>query len=291
MIRTGVFSIILLIFCAVDDVDAQAFNLGIRAGLAQSTFTGPTEMGIDEKFGYSGGFHFGINFQLNFTDVLGWKTEIMYSQVGAKYTMNAEEGAYVFNDPSHGISNLVFKDESRVVLNHSNAYINFPQTINLKLTPKWEVFGGAYIAFLLSPVATGTISFGGDNLDTEHSFVQGLNFNYFSDPNLFDRPSQILIRVNGDDVDLTSPQDSRSFWGNNIQESRFMSIDYGLIGGVSYYLNRGLYIMGRLEHGLRDVTRDIADYSFANVNSDGSLIFRPDNDYNVSIQLSVGFKF
>ncbi|MFT4566504.1 MAG: hypothetical protein ACI9FN_001465 [Saprospiraceae bacterium] len=291
MLRTGLLSFLFFTIFIVGQVQGQGFNLGIRAGLAQSKFIGPVEAGVNESFGLTGGFHFGINFQWNFTDVLGWKTEIMYNQMGSKYDMSTDNGAYVFNDASHGISNLVFRDESVVKLNHSNAYVQFPQTINVKISPKFEIFGGGYFAFLLSPVATGTISFGGDNLDTEHSFIQGLNFNYASDPSFFNSSSPILIRVNGDDVDLQTPLDSKEFWNNQIPESRFRSIDYGLIGGGSFYINRGLYLMGRVEYGLRDVTRDIADYSFADVNDDGSLIYRQDNDYNLSLQLSIGFKF
>ena len=291
MLRNGLLSLLLITICVIGQVQGQGFNLGIRAGLAQSKFIGPIESGLDESFGLAGGFHFGINFQWNFTDVLGLKTEFMYNQKGSAYNMSSDNGAYVFNDAANGISNVVFRDESIVKLKHSNAYIQFPQTLNVQISPKIEVFGGGYISFLLSPVATGTISFGGDDLDTEHSFVQGLNFNYFSDPSFLNRPEQILIRVNGDNVDLNTPVDSRDFWNNRVAESRFKSIDYGLIGGASYYLNRGLYIMGRVEYGLQDVTRDISDYSFGDVNDDGSLIFRQDNDYNLSIQLSIGFKF
>ena len=297
----------LLILTLPSKMQGQDFNVGIRAGLAQSKFIGTLEEGITEDFGLSGGFHFGINFQWNFNEFLGWRTELLYTQLGSSYEMNAENGAYIFNDFDRDIQNLVFRDESRVTFRHSNAYVNIPQTIHLSVGDKFEVFGGAYLGFLISPVATGQFEFApnGDDL-TEHRFTQGLNFNYHSDPNVFlsstcpaisANGDCILIRVQGQDVDIPRVMDSDGFWnaGGTIFDEevpgKFKSIDGGLIVGASYYLNRGLYLMGRVEYGLRDITRNEADYSFANVNDDATLIYRDDFDRNVSFQFSLGFRF
>ncbi len=291
MIRSGLLLLFVMSLAFGNPLKGQSFNFGIRAGLAQSKFTGPVEEGVLEEFGFSGGFHFGINFQVNITEVLGWRTEVMYTQMGSSYRMKADNGYYIFNDVRNNIQNLVFRSESEVNLDHSNAYVQFPQTLNLRLTKKIELLGGAYIGFLISPVATGTFSFGGGDLDLEHSFVQGLDFNYYTDPPRLTIPDRILIRVDGADVDLLRTVDSRTFWQNNIEQSRFKSIDYGLIVGASYYLNRGLYLMGRMEYGMSDVTRNSADYSFSTLGENGALIFNNDIDRNLSFQLSLGFKF
>ena len=62
---------------------SQNYNIGIRAGVSQSKFLGPSEANADESFGLSGGFHFGLNFQWNFNDAIGIRSEILYNQTGS----------------------------------------------------------------------------------------------------------------------------------------------------------------------------------------------------------------
>lgn len=271
-IRRIIFFFILL-FCFTSSLSSQGYNVGIRAGIGQNKFIGSTEEG--ESFGLAGGFHFGINFQWNFNDFIGIRSEVLYNQTGSSYTVDTDNGYYLFDPLGADNGNILIRDESLITLDHSNAYIQFPQTFHASIVPdKFEVFAGGYIGFLVSPVATGNILFGGEFADKEHSFRQGLNFNYFSDDaeKRFDRfngPSSfndIEIRANGQDVDLREFENSYDLFGFNIEQSRFLSIDYGLIAGASYYLNRGLYLMGRVEYGLRDITRNSVDYSFTQVN-------------------------
>ena len=111
----------------------------------------------------------------------------------------------------------------------SNAYIQFPQTLHLKINDKFEIFAGGYIGLLINPVATGTLTFGGEGFSQDHSFRQGLNFNYYSDDDPFSgfgaRPSLILIRVLQQNVDIPNIVDSFDFLKNNNSQSRFVSID------------------------------------------------------------------
>ena len=273
-------------------------NIGIRAGLGQNKFRGPVEEG--EDFGFAGGFHFGINFQWNFNDFIGIRSEVVYNQTGSSYTLDTDEGFYLFEPLGENDGNILIRDESLIMLDHSNAYIQFPQTFHVSIIPdKFEVFAGGYVGFLVSPVATGNILFGGESAEQEHSFRQGLNFNYFSDDAdsrfaTFNGPNplnDIEIRALGQDVDLREFENSFDLFRFNIEESRFLSIDYGLIFGGSYYLNRGLYLMGRVEYGLRDITRNTVDYSFAQVNDNQTPVFKEDSDTNLGIYLSIGFRF
>ena len=304
MSRLNRLSLIALFLCFSCAVFAQ-YNVGIRAGTGQGKFRGPTEQ--FEEFGYSGGFHFGINFQWNFSDVIGLRSEILYNQVGSSYQLNSPEGYYIFDPENDNLANITIRDSSVINLKHSNAYLQLPQTVHFKLGKKVELFAGGYVGFLINPVATGTQTFGGFSRDKEHSFQQGLSFNYFGDDQFtfqeFFGVSNILIRANGQDVTITGVANSFSYQGFGITEEqfengavgvkdgRFLSIDYGLIFGGAYYLNRGLYVMGRVEYGMRDITRNVADYSFANVNQDQTPIFNNDSDKNFGIYLSVGFKF
>ena len=262
--------------------------------MGQSRFLGPTEPG--ETFSLSGGFHFGVSFQWNFNDLIGIRSEILYNQTGSNYDLNTNQGFYVF-EPEDGIGTIIIRDQSRITLDHSNAYIQFPQTLHVKLGRKFEVLAGGYISFLISPIATGNILFGGDAGEQEHSFRQGLNFEYFNDDadQQFDFFSStgtpILIRADGRNVTLRGIENSFDFNNFNIDDSRFLSVDYGLIVGGVYYLNRGLFLMGRAEWGVRDITRNIADYSFVQVNDNGLPVFTNDVDKNFGLFLSIGFIF
>ena len=277
-------------------VTGQGYNIGIRAGLNQSWFSGPTEPG--ESFGLSGGFHFGLGFQWNFNDVIGFRSEVVYNQKGSSYDFDAPDGYYVFV-PEDGLSNIILRDTSTITLTHSNAYIQLPQTVHFRINDDFEIFAGGYIGFLISPVATGNILFGGPGAKQEHSFRQGLNFEYFSDDadtrfgSFFGNNSgtPILIRANGRDVTLRGVENSYDFMAFDIDDSRFFSIDLGLTTGFAYYFNRGLYVMGRLEYGVKDITRNTADPSFARVNDNETPIFNNDRDLNVGAYLSIGFKF
>ena len=288
--------LIFLVFQAASNVYGQGYNIGIRAGLGQNKFVGPLESEFGESYSLSGGFHFGLSFQWNFNDFIGIRSEVLYNQMGSSYELNTPNGFYIF-PPEDGSANIILRDTSLINLNHSNAYMQFPQTVHLRLTDKIELFAGGYVGFLVSPVATGTLIFGGESASQEHSFRQGLNFNYFSDDadtrfDIFGARSQdLLIRANGQDVTLRGIENSYDFNQFELDEGRFISIDLGLVGGVSYYLNRGLYLMGRVEYGVRDITRNSADYSFARVNDNETPIFNNDSDKNLGIYLSIGFKF
>ena len=284
----------------------QNYNIGIRAGLSQSTFVGPSEANADESFGLTGGFHFGLNFQWNFTEVIGIRTEVIYNQTGSGYNFSSADG-YNFYRPLVLGTNLLdinaaredwlfLRDQTDIELNHTFAYLQLPQTINFRISDKWEAFTGAYISFLLNPLATGTLNFGGDQnlLENPHIFSQGLDFDFNSDlagefnPLLIPR----LLIVEGQDVDIPGAVGAYFLFENEEQfEEKFRSLDFGLIAGFAYYFNRGFYGSLRAEYGLNDITRTEGDVSLQELNPDRSFIFNDDNDRTLGIFLSLGFKF
>jgi hypothetical protein len=71
----------------------------------------------------------------------------------------------------------------------------------------------------------------------------------------------------------------------------YNSVDYGLVGGISYYISSGLYLTARVQYGLADITNNDADLSKAHVGTNGELIYRADKHQNFMIQASVGFSF
>lgn len=303
------FTILVLVFW-ISGMFGQDYDVGIRAGLNYAKFGGPSESGVNESFDFSSGFHFGINFQWNFNNTIGLKGEVMYSQIGSQYNYD-DEGFYVFDfvNTRTTVERFVVKDRSNVELDISNAHVSFPITANITLNEKFEVFGGFYTSFLVSPIGIGTWTFGtpGENAP-DYAFQQTLDYAYNSDLTSFNvatsffgsnQTDLILIIANDQDVDLARrvgayfllPQDHPVDDNNRPETKRFSGFDYGFIGGASYYVNKGLYLSARLEYGMTDITNAAVDYSLKNVNPDGSLIFNDDFDRNINIALSVGFRF
>jgi hypothetical protein len=273
-----------------ESLNAQGYNIGIRAGISQSMFSGPTEANVNESFALNNGFHFGINFQWNFNDVVGIRSEILYNQTGSDYEFRSPDGYYLFDLVNN--DRFVLRDNTEIQLSHSNAYISFPQTFHFSVGERFEVFAGGYVGLMINPVATGTFTFGGDPNIIEHSFIQGLDYDYNSNragqSNFFAQP--ILIRVIGEDVDLPGIVGAYYLY-EEVEDDLFAGVDYGSIAGFSYYFNRGLYAMLRVEYGLKDITRNNTDISRQDVNDDGSFVYRDDFDRNLGFFLSIGFRF
>jgi hypothetical protein len=54
-------------------------------------------------------------------------------------------------------------------------------------------------------------------------------------------------------------------------------------------MNQSLFIGGRLQYGLADLTRTNADVSISQKNTDGTAVLRADKDHNYTFQVYVGF--
>lgn len=310
--RFGKF-IILITFLAtsVSQVQAQEYNIGIRAGLNFGEYLGPQIPDV-EKFSVSSGFHFGINFSYNLSDFLAVRGELLYNQNGTKYSFDGD-GWYRFNTgvietgsevsngfPQYYAINEIVRDKSKINLDISSGGVALPISFHLKTLEKWEVFAGGYVNFIFSSIGTGEWKFGPEfkigEESVEHAFIQGQFHNYRNDEprdannRTFTAP--ITLRANGTKAEVRSPvgayylENDQDYNGNRIR-----SMDYGVLAGVSYYLNRGLYISLRGDLGMRDMTNNNAEYSYAEINDDGSFVYSDDFDRNFTIGLSLGFKF
>jgi hypothetical protein len=73
--------------------------------------------------------------------------------------------------------------------------------------------------------------------------------------------------------------------------NQYKAFDIGLVGGLSFYLNEGLYLGGRLTYGLTDADDNRYDISLYKLGSGNSYIFRSDKNQHLTIQASIGFLF
>jgi len=286
-----VFAILLVGIAQV----SKAQTFGVKAGLNYSTFRGPTESGsnVSEQYGYSNGFHFGLSYSYNVTDIFSIRTELFYIQNGARQSYEGDS-YYIIRQSDkttyeEGI--LEFYD-----LNISNAYISIPIVANYRINSKWEVFGGAYFNMLIGPTGIGQLKFLSDERPDDIRFIQSLDFRYNSDApsevsgRSVDQLQDIGILVDGEVVIL--PQFAGAYTRQGEKTGNlFNFLDYGLTFGGHYFLNKGFFVGLTVDYGIPDLTNNSVDISLKELNPDNSLIFKDDADRHLGIKASFGFRF
>ena len=288
--------LLLVVIIAFTMNSSQAQTFGVRAGLNYSKFLGPSvsNQNAEEVFSYSNGFHFGLSYAYDFTDLFSLRSEIVYIQNGSKYEFDGES-FYVIRDAQRNI-NTFEKGEIDYDLNISNAYISIPIMANYRINRKWEIFGGPYVNMLIGPTGRGKLRFESYNRPEDITFRQSLDFNYNSDapaqitgysPNASD---QIGILVDGNIVTL--PRFSGAYTRQGTKtENKFNFLDVGLTAGAHYFLNKGFFVGFQVDYGLLDLTNNNVDINLNTLNPDNTLQFSDDKDSHFGIHASFGFRF
>ncbi|GLR18083.1 outer membrane beta-barrel protein [Portibacter lacus] len=281
----------ILIVFTVTSINAQRYNIGIRAGLNYSKILGPSEEGMIEGHGLNNGIHFGLTYAYKLTDKFGVKTELAYSSVGSKDSIIGDS-YYIFGI---AVDNNVQKGYAKRTFERTNSYINMPFHAYYKPNDKFEIFGGIYVGFLINPTSGGTLKFDDQSDETKFSFIQSLDYNYYSDKPLTDpdyrsKGTGAITTIVGDNT-YQMPQVAGAYYQfTNKDGGLYKWFDAGLSGGVSYYINKSFFASVRVDYGLMDITRKAMDVSYKELNG-SEYILRDDYDQNLSFQFSVGFKF
>lgn len=271
----------------------QGSKIGVRAGLNFSQFQGPLEQG--ESFSLSNGFHFGINYSYYLSKYFGFRGEIVYNQKGN--TQNYEGDAfYILRRNAERI--VDFGTVLEYTLEDSNAYISLPLSATVQLTNKIELYGGVSLDFLIGPRGVGVL----DYISTEDPagifFIQSFDNNYYTDEaaaaSFFSNTTTALI-VDGDRLDIPRIAAAYYFFDEKLA-NKYKTFDIGLQGGFNYFINKGFYVGANFYYGLRDVSNNRIDVSLRELNpftnfSDDSYVRRSDRDTQLSLQVSIGFRF
>lgn len=285
------FLFILIFAFTIQLGNSQTF--GVRAGLNYSTFLGPTQEGVEETFGYSNGFHFGLSYSYDFTDLFSLRTELVYIQNGSKYDYKGDS-YYIFEHSGQKTfekGTLEFYE-----LNVSNAYISIPIVANYRINKKWEVFGGGYFNMLIGPTGRGQMKFLSNDRPDEIRFIRSMDFRYNSDDisEITGRSAgpltEITIKVDEDIVTLTKFAGAYTLQGEKTG-NQFNFLDFGLTAGAHYFLNKGFFVGLTVDYGFPDLTNNEVDFSLKELNPDNSFKFSDDKDSHFGIQASFGFRF
>jgi hypothetical protein len=285
-------SFVLLLFAS--PVFSQ-LRYGFKTGLNFARMDGPSEVDAAgtslETWKNTTGFHIGAAFSYKLTDNFGLRGELLYSKKGAKYTYDGL--GYRFFTPTNSAA-IRTNGNSRFLLNVTNSYLDIPLMGYAKYGD-FEVQVGAYAALLIQSAAEGslrytaakTVPLGNTVADAEFN----LDHNYRKDdPGESKNTETVRITVDGKQIDV--PKTLGAYYDfPEDKGSLYNLLDFGLVGGVSYYLSRTLYVNVRLQYGLADLTRTDADLAKNKTGDNNALIFNADKDRNFTIQASVGFSF
>lgn len=274
--------------------NAQDIAYGFKAGLnfnriiADSETDGMTEF---ETFDGKTGFHVGATFTWKATDLMGLRGEFLFSQKGYKRRYNGP--SYYDISTDNGARVNLENGNRNIFISNANSYIDIPVMGYVKVAPWLELHVGANVGVLISSTAVGDFVYTGQTPNgTEVTIEYDLDYRYGADDvgdiDVAAEPVTIAI----DNNTFTLPNSAGAYYEYESDQGRYHNlIDVGLLGGMSFYLNKGLYVAVRANYGLTDITNNDADYSFQSKDADGNFITTDEKDRNFSIQASVGFSF
>jgi hypothetical protein len=297
--------ILLLSLLVLGGFSANAqIKYGFKTGLNFAHMNGTSETdnaGADlESWKNTTGFHIGMTFAYKFTDNFGLRGEFLYSKRGAKYT---------FDGPSyrvfkHSTGSVLTLGTSRYLINVNNSYLDLP-ILAYGRFGNFEISGGGYVGLLVQSAGEGSLRYSGKTALGNNAYVNpntsetelnfNLNHNYRrDDPGEGSTSSndELPLNVRVDAFIAETPKTMGAYYDYPAGSGKlYNSVDYGLVGGISFYISNALYISGRVQYGLADITNNKADLSKSSINPNGELIFRDDKDQNFVIQGTVGFSF
>ncbi len=273
------------------DAWAQGFSGGFRAGLNFNQFGGPSEQdnnGADlESFNFITGFNIGASFIYSFTDLVGVKADLMYSQKGSEYVYDGAS-YFVFYNPNTGNETITLTGTRRTDKNQINTYIDLPVQAFVRLG-KLELSGGVNVGVLISSLGSGGIRFTPSNSSVA-PFSVTLDENFLRDKrgnaSIKEGESRMI-----DGRAVNFPTTIGAYYEAVAEDGKkFNRLDLGLVGELSFFLSQGLYVSARANYGLSDITNNEQDVARAQRQS-GQYQLRNDKDYNLSLQAGVGFRF
>jgi hypothetical protein len=271
---------------------SEKIGFGFRAGASIAKLDGPSEIGPNgeslEEYSMASGFHLGAAFIYKFTDLVGMKAELVYSQRGTKY--NYEGPSYYVLGRGNVLNTTILGTRSQE-LDVSNTFLDVPLMAYYKIG-SFEISGGVNMGVLLASTAGGDTEFNGiSNLGTTVApFTVGLNHNYKSDKAGEASSDVILVNVDGRDYEV--PETVMAYYEFETKDKNwYNTLDFGLVGNLAFYINEGLFLSVRYMHGLGDVDQNTYDVSLQELNPDGSFQYRTDKNESRAWQFSVGFQF
>jgi hypothetical protein len=290
---------ILVVLIMFTNFSIQAQKFGLRAGLNYTKFKGPLE--AEEKYSTTSGWHFGVNYAYSLSDVLALNGELLYTQTGTSYSYLGDSFYKIPLSSSNSLipnAYLYEKGKTDLTMKISNAYITIPLTVQWDVSNKIELSAGVYGSVLIGPKGNGTIKFNSYRDDTRNPdslfFQHSLIYNYNTDK-AGQSTGQVgpWVFVNKDKTPIAKGAGAYyNYLSTELEGKLYKPYDYGLTGGISYFVNKGLFLGLRYDFGLVDITNNEVDVSRKTYDETNNRFkFSKDFDRNVGFQVSFGFRF
>ena len=296
MKKIALFLLVLGSFSA----NAQ-LKYGFKTGLNFSQIKGDSETNDAgenlETWKNTTGFHIGMTFAYKFTDNFGLRGELLYSKRGAKYSFEGQS----YRIFKHSTGSVLTLGTSRYLINVNNSYLDLPIMAYGRYR-NFEISAGGFVGVLIQSGGEGSLRYSGknsigvdvfDKSNNNKDLSFNLNYNYRKDdPGLGAVEGESPVTVQVGALISETPKTLGAYYDYPEGSERlYNSLDFGIVGGISYYISSALYINTRIQYGLADITNNNADLSKARVGTNGELIFRETKHQNFMIQASVGFSF
>jgi hypothetical protein len=260
-------------------------SIGFKTGLCFSHFQGPRLAG--EEWKNFTGFQIGATYAFKFTDNFGVRAELLYAKKGGK--MRYEGPGYFIFRTENG-TKIPATGTSTWLVDVNNGYLELP-VMGYARYGKFEISGGPSVAVLLGSAADGVLTFNGKTLGGQNvsNFTTRLQYDYRK--NKAGLGSGAIQELSLDGQTTKTPVLGAYQQEDTKPDILYKSVDFGLNIGMNIYLNSSLYVGGRLNYGLVDVTNNAADRDFSTLDASQKTVYRTDFDRNYSLQLNVGFSF
>ncbi len=291
MLLKNILPLLLGVVIAASADAQRTFTGGFRSGLTFSTLSGPSEMDDQgnelETFSLSSGFHVGATFNFRLTDIFGLRGELMYAQKGLNY--DYEGPSYWIFEPLLGTS-IYSSGTRQISLDITNSYIELPLTAFAR-AGRFEISAGISAGILVGSRGFGEVTYSGRSTLGSNiaPFTVNLQHNYFRDSYREEIATEFESRtIEGRPVRIPLTTGAYQEAVDNGQKL-FRPLDFGLFGGLSFYLSKTLFLGGRIYYGLPDVTNDQQDISRKTLGDNREYLLRQDDDRNLVFYLSLGF--
>jgi hypothetical protein len=276
---------ILFLFRICSSLQAQETHLGLRIGINNSIMSGPTEAA--GKFASQSGFHIGPTYSYAFSDLMGIRGELLFSQKGSRYEYN---GPSYFTIRKN--TEFITTTGTRTMrMSINNNYIDLPIMFYTLLFEHLDLSIGGYASLLVGSGVRGNIDYVGKR-DNSSATVGPIKFlldgSYYRDKagTIAGSVTQ-TIKIEGDNVTLPERIGAYYEYRSKPSGSKYNALDYGLVGAVHYRLTGGLYLGVRYQLGAADLSNDKFDIQYESLSPSKEFILNPQTYKNRSIQFAV----
>lgn len=264
---------------------AQETHLGLRIGINSASMSGGTQE--NSTFKPQSGFHIGPSFSYGFSDLMGIRGELIFSQKGSSFDY---EGPSYFTIRKNA-EFITTSGSRKMHMAINNNYLDIPLSFYTLFFEHLDVSVGAYASVLVGSSVKGDVEYTGKR-DNSSAQVGPLKFlldgNYYGDKaGTVSGTTTQTIKLEGDQITLPERLGAYYEYRTKPSGSKYNLVDYGLTGAIHYRLSGGLYAGIRYQYGLSDVSNDKYDISYKTLSPLKEFVLVPEKLKNRTLQFSI----